>query len=128
MASFGKASTRRLLTCTPELQEVLNEAIKHFDFSIIWGHRGKFHQNRVFDEGYSKVQWPNSRHNSLPSEAVDIVPYPGGFKNKDKTFTEMATYMLSAASKCGVPLFWGGHWRSFKDLAHFQIIRGKTNV
>lgn len=125
MASFGKASTRRLLTCSLELQEVLNEAIKHFDFSIIWGHRGKFHQNKAFADGYSTLQWPNSWHNSLPSDAVDIVPYPGGFKNNDKTFYKMATYVLSAASKCGVPLFWGGHWRSLKDLAHFQTIRGQ---
>lgn len=121
MPHFGKNSKRRLATCHPDIQKVLNEAIKHFDFSVIWGHRGRYHQNRVFREGYSKVQWPNSRHNTLPSEAVDVVPYPGGFDNPDETFYLLATHILSAASEVGVRLRWGGHWRSLRDLAHFEL-------
>ena len=121
MPSFGTNSKRRLATCDPEIQEVLNEAINHFDFSVIWGHRGKFHQNRVFREGNSKVQWPNSRHNTSPSRAVDIVPYPGGFANEDEAFYKMATYIFRVAGDKGVHLSWGGHWRSFKDLAHFEL-------
>ena len=125
MPSFGTNSKRRLATCDPKIKEVLNEAIKHFDFSCIWGHRGKYHQNRAFSQGYSEVEWPHSRHNSLPSEAVDVVPYPGGFSNEDAAFYEMATYVLRAASKLGVDLRWGGHWTSLKDLAHFELGRNQ---
>ncbi len=121
MPSFGKRSTKNLNSCHPKIREVLNEAIKHTDFSVIWGHRGEDAQNKAYNDGFSKVQWPNSKHNSNPSRAVDIVPYPGGFKNKDKAFYLMATHVYRAASKLGVGLSWGGHWRNFKDLAHFEL-------
>ncbi len=121
MASFGASSRRRLATLDPALQEVLNEAINHFDFSIIWGYRGKARQNRAYREGNSQVKWPNSRHNSWPAEAVDIVPYPGGFANSDEAFRQMATYIFRAAMHTGNCVGWGGHWRSLKDLAHFEL-------
>jgi hypothetical protein len=121
MPSFGDKSRSKLETCDPAIQKVLNEAIKHFDFSVIWGHRGQRDQDRAYRDGYSKTPWPNSRHNSQPSRAVDIVPYPGGFRNPDATFYLMATHVLRAANVHGVDLRWGGHWRTFKDLAHFEL-------
>lgn len=121
MPSFGPTSRRHLETLDPELQDVLNEAINHYDFSIIDGHRDMERQNHYFHEGASKVRWPNSRHNTFPSQAVDVVPYPGGFDNPNSEFDRMATYILSAASRLGVPLDWGGHWKSFPDYAHFEL-------
>ena len=78
-------------------------------------------QNRYFNEGVSKVRWPNSKHNSYPSRAFDIIPYPDGFDANNAEFDRMATYILSAASRLGVRLEWGGHWKSFKDYAHFEL-------
>lgn len=122
MPSFGANSKRHRDTCHPDLKRVLNEAIKHYDFSVIWGHRGQSQQDRAFNEGNSQVKWPNSKHNKQPSHAFDVVPYPGGFSNPDEEFYELATHILGAASKCGVRLRWGGHWTRFKDLAHFELI------
>src|SRR5210317_1886230 len=110
MPSFGRTSREKLATVEPELQEVLNEAIKRYDFSVIDGHRDMERQNLYFNDGVSKVRWPNSKHNSYPSKAVDIVPYPGGFDNDTSEFDRMATFVLSAASRLGVRLEWGGHW------------------
>jgi len=121
MPSFGERSRSKLETCEQEIQDVLNEAIKHYDFSVIDGHRDMERQNLYFNDGKSQVRWPNSRHNSYPSQAVDIVPYPGGFDNPNSEFDRMATYVLSAAAKLGVELEWGGHWKNFKDYAHFQL-------
>ena len=39
MPSFGARSQTNLDTCDPELIRLLNEAIKHVDFSVIEGHR-----------------------------------------------------------------------------------------
>ena len=121
MPSFGTRSTSNLITCDQKLQDVLNEAIKHFDFSIIWGHRGMEEQNRIFDKGYSKLRWPMSRHNTRPSRAFDVVPYPDGYRASDETFYFLATCILRAAMELGIHLTWGGHWKNFKDLAHFQL-------
>jgi hypothetical protein len=42
---------------------------------------------------------------------------------------EMATYVFAAASKLGVPIRWGGHWKNYtgrgfydRDWAHFEKI------
>jgi peptidoglycan L-alanyl-D-glutamate endopeptidase CwlK len=123
MPYFGHKSKRCLSTVHPLLQKVLNEAINHYDFSIIYGHRGRLRQNDAFVRGNSKLKWPNSRHNSKPAEAFDVIPHPYGFDSSDEEFYRMATYILSSAAKLGVALDWGGHWTSFKDLAHFELNR-----
>jgi peptidoglycan L-alanyl-D-glutamate endopeptidase CwlK len=76
MPKFGKASLKRLSTLHPDLQKILNELIKYFDFSIIAGHRGEEEQNRAYDSAYSTKKWANSKHNKQPSDAVDIAPFP----------------------------------------------------
>lgn len=121
MASFGPKSRRCRDECEPALQRVLNEAIKHYDFSCIWGHRTQAEQDKVYNEGFSTVRWPDSKHNKYPSRAFDVIPYPDGFKASTEEFNLLATHILCAAAKLGVPLRWGGHWKNFKDLAHFEL-------
>lgn len=125
MPSFGIRSKRCRDTCHPKLQEVLDEAIKHYDFSVIWGHRGRYDQDEAYRTGNSKLRWPLSKHNSLPSRAFDVIPYPNGFKSDDSEFYLQATHILRAALELGVPLNWGGHWKNFKDLAHFELDKEK---
>lgn len=129
MPTFGRTSTQRLATLDAELQEILKEAIKHVDFSIVWGHRDMEAQNKAFAEGNSKLRWPTSKHNAFPSNAVDIVPYPGGYEARLERFYEMATYVLQAANYEGVPIRWGGHWKNYtgrgdldRDWAHFELM------
>jgi peptidoglycan LD-endopeptidase CwlK len=122
MPSLGKRSREKRDQCEVELQGVLDEAINHFDFSVICGFRGREEQEQAFAEGNSNAQWGQSKHNVSPSRAFDIIPYPLGFAADDKVFYEMATHVLGAASKRGVCLRWGGHFRSLKDLAHFELI------
>ena len=121
MPSLGKRSKKNRDECHVELQGVLDEAINHFDFSIICGFRGREEQERAFAEGNSKAQWGQSKHNVSPSMAFDVIPYPLGFEADDEDFYKMATYILGAASKRGVHLKWGGHFKSLKDLAHFEL-------
>lgn len=129
MPHFSQTSKEKVNTLDKELQDVLNEAIKSFDFTVVWGHRGMEEQNKAFTNGKSRNRWPTSKHNSLPAVAVDIVPYPGGYNANYKAFYEMASYILAAASKQGVSLRWGGHWKNYtgrgendRDWAHFEMI------
>lgn len=121
MASFGTKSRRKRDECEPALIRVLDEAIKHYDFSVIWGYRGPWDQNRAFDTGMSNARFGESKHNVAPSKAFDVIPYPNGFDSSDEDFYLLATHILAAASKLGVPLVWGGHWKTLKDLAHFEL-------
>lgn len=123
MPSFGENSKKHLNTCSPSLKQVLHSAIKHYDFSVIWGFRDMKEQNEAFKAGNSTLRWPKSRHNSFPAEAFDVIPYPDGFEASEEEFYKMATYILVAASKLGVRLRWGGHWTKPKDMAHFELGR-----
>ena len=127
MPQFGKSSREKRNTCDAELQKILDEAIKHIDFTVVWGHRDMEEQNRAYNDGHSRNRWPTSKHNSYPARAFDIVPYPQGYDATYAQFFELATYILASASALGVRLEWGGHWKNYtgkgsndRDWAHFE--------
>ena len=128
MPSFSKRSQDRLNTCDTRLVEVLEEVIKHWDCTILQGERTKEEQDEFFRTGRSKVQWPNSKHNSSPSKAVDVAPYPIDW-NDTRRFDYFAGFVKGIALSKGIMLRWGGDWDSdndqsdqtFNDLPHFEI-------
>ena len=122
MPKFGKGSLANLSTCHSDLKAVLKEAIKITDFTVLCGYRGKADQNKAFAEGVSKAKFPKSRHNTKPSEAVDCAPYPVSWSPKDEyRFHFMAGVILAVAVNLGKKIDWGGNWKSFKDLPHFEL-------
>jgi hypothetical protein len=120
MPTFSKRSTDNLATCHRDLQKVAHEAIKHFDFVVICGHRGKAEQQKAFREKKSKLQWPNSLHNKLPSLAMDCVPVPLNWQDK-ASFDKMGAVMKEAAKTVGVRITWGGNFRDWYDGPHVQL-------
>lgn len=120
MPQLSAISLSRLGTCHPDLQELVREAIKDYDFTVICGHRTEQDQNAAYAAGRSKVEWPNSRHNSLPSEAVDLAPYPIDWSDKAR-FRELADVVKKTAASLGVEITWGGDWGW--DLDHFELAR-----
>ncbi len=122
MPRLSNKGVERLATCDPKIIAIFEEVIKKYDFSVIFGHRGEEQQNEFFAEGSSQKQWPNSKHNSLPSRAIDAVPYPTLYFDIPEFFV-FATYVFAEANKQGVKLVWGGHWRKFKDYAHWELAK-----
>ncbi len=131
MAVFSEQSKAKLATCVMPLQDLFNEVIKYFDCRIDCGIRGEKSQNEAFANGWSKVQWPNSKHNKRPfSEAVDAVPYPYDTKD-EKRFYYFAGVVKGIALKMNINIRWGGDWDSdtqtndqtFNDLGHFEVIK-----
>jgi hypothetical protein len=120
MPKFSESSLRHLEQCHPHLQQVAHEAIKHFDFKVICGHRGKAEQDKAFREKKSKVRWPDSKHNKNPSKAFDAVPVPLDWDDID-SFREMAAAMKDAAKRVHVSIRWGGDFKGFFDGPHFEI-------
>ena len=47
MPEFGSKSKERLQSCDPQIQKVLEEAIKHYDFSVLEGHRTEEKQQEL---------------------------------------------------------------------------------
>ena len=128
MPYFGKKSKERLNTCDSNLQKVFNEVIKHVDCSVLEGHREKDRQNKLFEEGKTKVKYPNGRHNRQPSSAVDVTPYPVDWKDRERQ-TLFAGFVIGVASQMGINLRWGGDWdqdfqvvdNRFDDFPHFEL-------
>lgn len=131
MYKFGRTSLRRLATIDPELQKVLHRAMGYqiMDFTIVCGHRTEADQNEAYATGASKKQWPNSKHNSFPSIAVDIAPWPIDWKDA-LAFARLYGIVEAAAREEGVILRWGGDWdsdgesndQSFMDIGHFEKV------
>ena len=120
---FGARSLANLSSCTPEIQAILNKAIKHapIDFAVIEGHRSEDRQNQLVIDGKSQLRWPKSTHNSLPSRGVDVVPYPVDWEDAER-FQFLAGYLMATARAMGYELEWGGFWKSFRDMPHYQFV------
>ena len=128
MPKFGRRSKERLATCDSKLQKVFNEVIKHVDCSVLEGHRGEERQNALFEDGKTQVKFPKGRHNSSPSNTVDITPYPVDWEDRERQ-TLFAGFVLGVAKLMGITLRWGGDWdmdfhvmdNRFDDFPHFEI-------
>lgn len=78
MNHFSDTSKTRLFTCHRDLQTLFNHVILEFDCTIVCGHRDKVDQDKAVAEGKSKLPYPQSKHNSSPSMAVDAAPFIDG--------------------------------------------------
>ena len=132
--SFGKNSEKILANARQYLQRVARLALSWgiMDFSVVETHRNKATQNGYFARGKSRVQWPDGKHNSLPSDAFDLVPFINGKGSYNKAHClVLAGLMLAAAAVLGVRLRWGGNWdmdgepitdQDFQDLVHYEVV------
>lgn len=146
MPRFGKRSQERLDTCHSDLIRLFTLVVRYFDCTILEGHRGKEKQNRYYKEGKSKIQWPDGDHNSYPSDASDVVPYPvrwpkydriskvfdelgleskvkASLKKKIKIFAKnlarfyfFGGFVLGLAISMGIKIRWGGDWNSNREI------------
>jgi hypothetical protein len=117
---FSRQSADKLKTCDKRLQKLFNTVILHRDCSVIWGHRGEKAQNKAYKRGNSKVQWPNSNHNRRPSGAVDVMPYPIDWGDRER-LVDFANFVEGVAAGLGIKVKWGGRWENFFDGAHWEL-------
>ena len=125
MPKFGKRSLANLKGVNTKLVNVLNQTIKHFDFTVIEGLRSLETQKEYIDKGTSKTM--DSKH--LVGRAVDIAPYPVDYDNI-KRFIYLGGFILGVASQLGVKLRWGMDWdmdtyvkdTKFIDAGHFEMV------
>ena len=133
MPKFSKSSKRKLETCDIRLQEIFNEVVKTWDCTIVCGYRGEHDQNQAYHDDRSKLKFPQSKHNSLPSIAVDVVPYYSNVGidwNDLGGFYMFAGYVMRVAEQMGYKIRYGGDWngnkrtadQTFNDLPHFELL------
>jgi len=117
---LGKRSLQRLEGVHPDLVRVVKRAITltPVDFTVLEGVRTVARQKQLVAAGASKTM--NSRH--LTGHAVDLGAYVGGSVRWDwPLYHKIAAAVKEAARLEGVPIEWGGDWRTFKDGPHWQL-------
>lgn len=139
MPNFSKRSLNNLATCHIDLQILFMEVIKFFDCIVTEGYRDKEAQEKAFNEGKSKVHYPNGKHNKNPSMAVDVYPYELKTVvdwNDNQRFHYFAGYVMGIAQKLKDEgrithsVRWGGDWdrdtqtkdEKFRDTGHFELV------
>ena len=134
MPQFSNISKERLGTCHQDLQTIFYSVIKYFDCTIVCGYRDEAEQNRVYNNGFSKVRYPGSKHNLKPSMAVDAIPWPIEWDNLERMkyfawYVMGVARMLKAYGAIEHELVSGLDWdndtilkdTTFKDHPHFQL-------
>lgn len=137
MPSFAKHSEDKLNTCDKRLQTILRTVIQFYDFTIIWGGRNETQQNKLYDDGKSKLKYPNSKHNTVPSLAVDVAPYPIDWNDLPRFYVLMGR-IKQVADMLDIPIRGGDDWdddditkdNKFNDLGHVEIMEPNitTNI
>jgi peptidoglycan L-alanyl-D-glutamate endopeptidase CwlK len=125
---LSQRSLTRLAGVHPDLVDVVKLAIQRtpVDFLVVEGVRTVAQQREYVAKGASQTM--NSYH--LPQadglgHAVDLAPLIDGAIPWDDwaQFRSLADVVKACADELGVPVEWGGDWKTFKDGPHFQIPR-----
>jgi len=141
MNAWSKRSKTNLETCHKDIQTIAEAVLQIHDCTVICGHRDELYQDMAYNSGNSKVQWPNSKHNSLPSTAVDLAPYKKGHDPYDMEdvlyFAGIVMATAEGLHRDGLiehRLKWGGTWSvladapfafdrmGFFDGIHFELV------
>lgn len=130
---WSKKSQRVYDQLHPDLQYLVTVIRDEVcDISLLSGHRDFMEQNALFEAGASKLRWPDSKHNKLPSLAVDLQPYPRPVPEEKLwgALGYIAGSAIQIAQAEGIEIRWGGDWdgdgsmtdQNFDDLFHIELL------
>jgi peptidoglycan L-alanyl-D-glutamate endopeptidase CwlK len=99
------------------------------DHTVLCGHRGKKEQDEAVRNGKSKTPWPTSKHNRLPSKAIDVAPYPIDWDDEVRFARLMGHYervAMEQGIKIRLGLDFNQNGRSndekFLDFPHIELV------
>ncbi len=124
---FSATSVKRMDGVNARLVDVAEFALElsPIDFGIpeLGGLRNADEQLLLFFNGKSQLDGTKKRSNHQSGKALDVFAYVDGKASWDENhLTTVAAAMLEAASQLGVKLSWGGHWKNFRDMPHFEVM------
>lgn len=127
MFEFSNRSLQRMNNVDRRIIEISHTAlsISTVDFGVAYmgGYRTASDQAILFKAGASKLDGVHGISMHQKGLALDLIPFKDGrFQINDKAlYFEIATSMFHAAMMTNNRIVWGGHWRNFKDLAHWEL-------
>jgi peptidoglycan LD-endopeptidase CwlK len=136
LRQFTTKELKRLESIHPNLRRVVEHASKNCYIFVVCGYRGQHDQDLAFEQGFSKVKYPNSKHNRSAdplfpnqSDAVDLCPFPIDWKDIGK-FRQIYDAMLAASNELNIPIRAGADFNGdgkvgndkFIDWPHFELV------
>jgi len=142
MPSYSNSSKKKLQTVHNDLQTVFHYAVQVFDNTIVFGLRTAEEQFELYKKGRKFVdgKWividkgavvtykdgyiKESNHQS--GNAIDAIPYPGGWQADEKLFFELAgvvkstAYLLKKYGDIKHDIAWGYDLWGW-DMAHYEL-------
>ena len=124
--TLSRRSEERLQGVHHDLIRVVRGAILHskIDFVVVEGMRTLDRQKDLFAAGKSRTM--RSRH--LTGHAVDLAPMIDVDGDGDlelswdrNHFFPIVDAMRASAAAAGVLIEWGGDWKDFCDMPHWQL-------
>lgn len=121
-------SEKALAGVHPDLVKVVRKAWQALEekpdrglsFIVTEGLRTREKQAQLLKAGATRTL--NSRH--LTGHAVDLAATVSGQVRWDwPLYHDLAAAMKAAASELGVPIVWGGDWKTFRDGPHYELPR-----
>lgn len=125
---LGTKSRQRLQGVDERLVKVLELALSKYtkiDFGIpqFGGLRTAEEQRILFDDGKSNADGVTHKSRHQTGKAADVFAYVDGKASWDEYhLTHIATAIFAAANELGVKIKWGGHWKSFIDMPHYEVV------
>lgn len=125
--NFSQNSLSVLAAVDERLQQIAKRALYlskvDFGFPSNGGLRTAEEQNRLFHYGKSTLDGYDKKSYHQTGKALDVYAYVNGKASYEREHLALvACAMLQAASELGYKLEWGGHWISFVDMPHFQVV------
>lgn len=126
MFKFSNKSAERLSGVDARMKEVMEKAItlSLIDFGIpkYGGLRTEEDQKFLYEDGKSKADGVRKKSKHQSGKAIDVYAYVDGKASWEPEHLSMvAAAVLQAASSLGYSVEWGGLWKSFRDMPHFQL-------
>ena len=123
---FSNRSLERMEGIDQRLIDIMNLAITitKVDFGIPadGGIRTSERQKQLFLDKVSKADGYIKKSYHQSGLAVDVYAYVDGKASwKEEHMAMVACAVLQAASQLGHKLKWGGLFRNFNDMPHFQL-------
>lgn len=72
---YSPASKAKFDTLCPELQDTMSTVLAWWDHTIFFGFRGQADQEKALADGFTTKPFGASKHNRMPSDAVDAGPF-----------------------------------------------------
>ena len=114
-------SKAKLNTCHSDLIKLIEAVAETEKCAVICGHRGKAEQEKAFASGASKARFGQSKHNSKPSLAVDVVPLPLDWEDIE-AFEKLGEKIMAKAEELGIKIKWGKNFKGLVDYPHYELI------